>query len=99
MNSYRKECLIAKRVREGVISQREKVCSRKKRAVKNWTVYWSIFGSRRNVNDFMECKFALEEDALRYASKVHRRFSTFRLKGINEEHVWVVNDGLIKVAK
>jgi len=99
MNSYRDECLIAKRVREGIISQREKVSSRKKRPVKNWTVYWSIFGPRRSANDFSELKFSLEENALRYAGKIHRRFSTSRLKGMNEEHVWVVNDGLIRSEK
>ena len=81
MDTYREECIKAKRVREGIIELRPVPIRKRKKIDKPWTVYVlstffpkRLFGLGKDFSRFMaEYNFPTEDQATRYADKMNRR--------------------------
>lgn len=67
--SYKEASLEAKRKREGIEDQRERVCSKKKKVSKPWVVAWEYGISSVHA---VEYRFAKESDAIKQMEKIER---------------------------
>ena len=89
MDTYREECLKAKRVREGIVELRLVPIRKRKKIDKPWTVYvlWPLrvrilLRDRNPCSLVAEYEFAKEDQAVRFADKKRREYYT----------AWVANN-------
>jgi hypothetical protein len=88
VTSYKEGNLAAKRAKEGIIEQREKIRGKKKKVHRPWIVYgkfmFSYWGGKDCIYAFGS--YETEEQAISLANKKRREF-----KG-HEDRYWVVNE-------
>lgn len=95
MSDWDIESSIVSGKKRGVIPQRERNLPDKKnkKSAKHWVVYrlwkWS-WSSKPNTKNISEYSFAKEEDAIRYAERIRRRWLGF--DSLPADEVWVANN-------